>query len=58
MKKDLYTNMEKWHNQFKHYYQFISIYNICTNDNKLQMYLQFKGKQGYKRDARAIAQSA
>jgi hypothetical protein len=50
--------MEKWHNQFKHYYQFISIYSICTNDDKLQMYLRFKAKQGYTRDARAIAQSA
>jgi hypothetical protein len=45
--------MEKWHNHFKHYYQFIFIYNICTNNNKLQMYLRFKGKHGYKCDARA-----
>jgi hypothetical protein len=50
--------MEKWYNHFKHYNQFISTYDICTNSNKLQMYLRFNGKQGYKRDARANAKSA
>jgi hypothetical protein len=28
MKKDLYTEYGKWYNHFKHYYQFISIYDI------------------------------
>jgi hypothetical protein len=50
--------MEKWHNHFKHYYQFIFIYDIYTNNNKLQMYLRFKRKQGYTCDARANAKSA
>jgi hypothetical protein len=28
------------------------------NNNKLQMYLRFEGKQGYKREARVNAKSA
>jgi hypothetical protein len=58
MKKDLYTKYGKWHNHFKHYDQFISIYDTCINNNKLQMYLRLEGKQGYKRNARANAKSA